>query len=76
MTADKGVFMVVMDWEEYIKKSEELLSQASYKVLPSDPTTKHKNKLIALLKTTKAEGESVTPSTKALSYRYIKRGSH
>ena len=48
--------MVVMDKEEYIKKSEELLSQSSYKVLPSDPTTKHKNKLISLLKTIKAEG--------------------
>ena len=55
LTIDKGVSMVVMDKEEYIKKSEELLSQASYKVLPSDPTTKHKNKLISLLKTIKAE---------------------
>ena len=56
LTMDKGVSMVVMDREDYIKKSEELLSQSSYKVLPSDPTTKHKNKLISLLKTIKAEG--------------------
>ena len=56
LTADKGVSMVVMDREEYVKKSEELLSQSSYRVLPSDPTIKHKNKCIALLKTIKVEG--------------------
>ena len=48
--------MVVMVREDYEKKSEELLSQSTYRVLPSDPTTKQKNKLIALLKTIKAEG--------------------
>ena len=42
LTADKGVSMVVMDKEEYIKNSEELSSQSSCKVLPSDPTKKHK----------------------------------
>ena len=56
LTADKGLSMVVMDREEYEKKSEELLSQSTYRVLPSDPTTKQKNKLIALLKTIKAKG--------------------
>ena len=62
LTTDKGVSMVVMETEEYIKKCEELLSQSSYKVLPSDPTTKHKNKLISLLKTIKAEvGGLMTP---------------
>ena len=48
--------MVVMDREDHDKKSEELLSQSTYRVPPSDPTTKQKNKLIALLKTIKAEG--------------------
>ena len=43
--------MVVMDREEYIKKREELLSQSTYKTIPTDPTTKYKNKLISLLKT-------------------------
>ena len=57
LTMDKRVSMVVMDREDYIKKSEELLSQSSYKVLPSDPTMKNKNKLISLLQTIKAEGE-------------------
>ena len=56
LTAGKGVSMVVVDKEDYIKKSEELLLQPTYKILPSDPTTKHKNKLITLLKSIKAEG--------------------
>ena len=56
LTADKGVSMVVMDKEEYIQKSEELLHQPTYKELPSDPTTKHKNRLISILKTIKSEG--------------------
>ena len=56
LTADKGVIMVVMDREDYEKKSEELLSQSTYRVLLSDPTTKWKNKLIAILKTIKSEG--------------------
>ena len=56
LTADKGMSMVVMDKEDYIKKSEELLQQPTYKELPSDTTTKHKNMLISLLKTIKSEG--------------------
>ena len=56
LTADKGVCLVVMDKEDYIKKSEEILLKPTYKILPSDPTTKHKNKLITLLKSIKAEG--------------------
>ena len=45
-----------MDREDYIKKAEELLNHPTYKAIPTDPTTKYKNKLIALLKTIKAEG--------------------
>ena len=56
LTADKGVCLVVMDKKDYTEKSEELLSKSTYKILPSDPTTRHKNKLIALLKSIKAEG--------------------
>ena len=56
LTTDKGVSMVVMDKEEYIQKSEELLHQPIYKELPSDPTTKHKNRLISILKNIKSEG--------------------
>ena len=56
LTADKGVSMVVLDTEYYIKKSEELLNQPTYKQLSSDPTTKHKNRLISILKSVKSEG--------------------
>ena len=48
--------MVVMDREDYVRKAEELLSQPTYKPIPTDPTTKYKNKLISLLKTIKTEG--------------------
>ena len=56
LTTDKGVSMVVLDTEDYIKKSEELLNQPTYKQLSSDPTTKHKNRLISILKSIKSEG--------------------
>ena len=56
LTADKGVSMVVMDKEDYNTKSEELLQSSTYKILTTDPTTRHKNKLISLLKSIKAEG--------------------
>ena len=49
LTADKGVCMVVLDREEYTKKAEELLNQQTYKIIPADPTTKQKNKLITWL---------------------------
>ena len=48
--------MVLMDREEYIKKSEELLKQPTYKEVTTNPTTKYKNRLINLLKSIKAEG--------------------
>ena len=38
LTADKVVSMVVMDKEEYVQKSEELLHKPTYKILPTDPT--------------------------------------
>ena len=48
--------MMVMEKEEYKKKSEDLLKQATYRELTSDPTNKNKNKLIQLLKNIKSEG--------------------
>ena len=56
LTADKGVSMVVMDREEYIRKAHVLMDQPAYKLISNDPTTKYKNKLISLLKIIKAEG--------------------
>ena len=57
LTADKGVSMVVMDKEEYIRKAEESLDQPTYKIIPADPTTRQKNKLTTLLKNIKADGQ-------------------
>ena len=56
LTADKGVALLVLDQEDYVKKAEELLSQTTYNKINNDPTTKHKNRLINLLKTIKSEG--------------------
>ena len=53
---DKGVSLVMMDKEEYIKKAQALLDQPEYKSIPADPTTRYKNKLISILKSIKAEG--------------------
>ena len=50
LTADKGVSLLVLDKEEYIQKAQHLLQQSNYKSITTDPTTKHKNKLITLLK--------------------------
>ena len=47
---------MVLDKEDYIHKAEQFLQQPNYKILTSDPTTKHKNKLIAFLKTIKTQG--------------------
>ena len=56
LTADKGVALVVIDTEEYKKKAQELLQQPTYQPIPTDPTSKYKNKLINMLKSIKAEG--------------------
>ena len=56
LTADKGVALVVIDTEKYKKKAQELLQQPTYQPIPTDPTSKYKNKLINMLKTIKAEG--------------------
>ena len=88
LTADKGVSLVVMNKEDYIKKTEDLLNQPTYKSIPSDPTTRYKNKLITLLKTIMAEGginEAVyrrlyltgagSPKFYGLT-KYIRKGCH
>ena len=56
LTADKGTCLVVMDKEEYISKAQELLKEETYRILPEDPPSKQKNKLIQLLKKIKTEG--------------------
>ena len=56
LTADKGVVMVVLNKEDYIKKAKHLLNQPTYKKMSEDPTSKQKARLIKLLKNIKAEG--------------------
>ena len=56
LTADKGVVLVLMNTEDYIKKAEELLNQNTYRAIPSDLTMRLKNTLINLLKSIKAKG--------------------
>ena len=52
--AEKGV--VVRDKDDYIKKAEDLLNQPTYKLIPTDPTTRQNSKLINLLKTSRQKG--------------------
>ena len=56
LTADKGVALVVIDKDDYIKKVEDLLKENTYKKIAEDPTPKQKNKLISILSNIKAEG--------------------
>ena len=56
LTADKGVALVVLNTEDYLKKAEDLLNQNTYMALTSDPTMRLKNKMINLLKTIKSKG--------------------
>ena len=42
LTVDKGVAMVVIDREDYIRKAESLLPQPAYKTIDRDPTSKIK----------------------------------
>ena len=50
LTANKGVAMVVMDRQEYINKSINILTQPAYRPIPKGPTNKIKAKLITLLR--------------------------
>ena len=45
-----------MDKEEYIRKAEELLKEKTYKIIPTDPINRQKNKLIQIPKKIKEEG--------------------
>ena len=47
--------MVIMDRQDYINKSNKLLSQPAYRAIPRDPTNKIKTKLINILKSVKKQ---------------------
>ena len=56
LTADKGVALVVIDRTDYIRKAKDLLQDTStYRTIKGDPTSRLKNRLITILKKTKAE---------------------
>ena len=55
LTADKGVAMVIMDKQDYISKTNNLLSQNTYRSIQWDPTNTIKNKLITILKRVKSQ---------------------
>ena len=55
LTADKGCPWWLWTGKN-IQKSVKLLKQPNYKIIQTDPTTKHRNKLISLLKSIKSEG--------------------
>ena len=40
LNADKGVNLMVINKEDYIKKAEDLLNQPTYKLLPADLTSR------------------------------------
>ena len=54
--------MVIMDRQDYINKSNNLLNQPTYRAIPWDPTNTIKNKLINILRRVKSQTslESVT----------------
>ena len=61
LTVEKGVAMVIMDQKDYTNKALTLLQDTNtYKVLPRDPTSQLKNKLISLLKDIKQTGGLTT----------------
>ena len=67
LTADKGVAMVIMDQQDYTNKAQTLLQDTNtYKVLPRDPTSYLKNKLITLFKDIKQTGGLSTQKYKQL----------
>ena len=67
LTVDKGVAMVIMDQQDYTNKDQALLQHTNtYKVLPKDPTSQLKNKLITLLKDIKQSGGLTTQKYKQL----------
>ena len=64
---DKGVAIVIMDQQDYTNKAQTLLQDTiTYKVLPKDPTSQLKNKLISLLKDIKQTGGLSTHKYKQL----------
>ena len=62
LTPDKGVAMVIMDRQDYINTSNNLLNQPTYRAIPQDPTNTIINKIINILKRVKSQAglDSIT----------------
>ena len=58
--------MVVLDKEDYISKTQELLSQPAYKEIPRDPTKKRKAQLITKLRRIKQDSNLDEGTYKAM----------
>ena len=58
--------MLVMDRQDCINKSNDLLTQAAYRPIPQDPTNKIKVKLITIFKKVKSETGLVSNTYKAM----------
>ena len=55
LTANKGVAMIVLDRQDYINKTNNLLTQPAHRPITRDPTNKLKAKLITILRKSKKE---------------------
>ena len=71
LTADKGVCLVVLDKDEYIRKAEELLKEKTYKIVPTDPTNRQKNRLIQILKKIKEEGGMIETTSRKFTQQVL-----
>ena len=58
--------MVVMDMQDYINKSNEILTQSAYRAIPWDPTNKIKAKLITIPKKVKSQTRLDSNTYKAM----------
>ena len=66
LTADKGIDMVVMDRQDYIYKSKNLLSQPANRPITWYPTNKITAKLITILKKVKSQTKLDSKTYKAM----------
>ena len=68
LTVDKGVAIVIMDKEDYLKKAKALLEdQGTYKALKTDPTSRMKTKISTCSRRSKQKGVLMTSYTKSFT---------
>ena len=67
---DKGNATVVLNKEDYNQKMNDLLKDASYKQMKSNPTTKVEKKVAAALKEVESRGGLSSAQSKSLANNY------